>query len=375
MTLAFPSANFNFASKVIHPALTFARADAATCATYFGADGLLKTAVANQARFDYQINTGLFLGLLMEPARTNGCLRSRDLSNASWTKSNITAVKDQTGIDGSANSASSLLATAANGTCSQAITSASNARRFSAYVKRITGSGAISMSLDGGSTYTAITSLINSTTWTRVAIGQTNTDPTVVFKIATDTDKIAVDCVQEEVGTFDTSAIVTAGSTVTRAAETLTWLPAGPVYNSTQCTILAEYSVPDTTFVDNRFVWYLDATNDAQLRATLAASAAEPWTESSTFAQFATTVANVANQSRRVAFSLKSGAQASSGDGATAVTGTATVDLTPTLFYIGSNSGSASQLGGHITLIQVYSQYLSQFDIQALTLPPVRRIT
>src|SRR4029450_7617101 len=64
-------------------------------------------------------------GLLVEDARTNLVLRSRDLTNASGTKGNATAALDQTGPDGSANSASSLLATAGNATALQSITDAS----------------------------------------------------------------------------------------------------------------------------------------------------------------------------------------------------------------------------------------------------------
>lgn len=55
-------------------------------------------------------------GILVEEARTNVVLWNRDLTNAAWTKTNITAAKDQTGIDGFASSASKITATAGNGT-------------------------------------------------------------------------------------------------------------------------------------------------------------------------------------------------------------------------------------------------------------------
>jgi hypothetical protein len=136
-----------------------------------------------------------------------------------WTASNITASKNQTGIDGVANSASSLTATAGNGTCLQAITLASAARYQSAFVKRISGSGTINMTMDNGTTWTAITV---TSDWTPLEIpSQTLANPTVGFRIVTSGDAIAVDCVQNENGAFRTSPIITYGTSLTRAADNI----------------------------------------------------------------------------------------------------------------------------------------------------------
>jgi hypothetical protein len=155
-------------------------------------------------------------------ARTNIVLWNRDLTNAAWTMSNVTAAKDQTGIDGVANSASSLTATANGGTACQTITNASTARWLTAYVMRVTGTGAVSMSMDNGATYTAVspgTMLSES----RVAIpSQTLANPIVCFKFATSGDKIAVDEVDLENGTHGTSAITTTSASVTRPSEVVT---------------------------------------------------------------------------------------------------------------------------------------------------------
>jgi hypothetical protein len=51
----------------------------ATTATYVGADGLIKTAAANELRVESQ-------GALIEPARTNRIVRSNELTNVAWTK-------------------------------------------------------------------------------------------------------------------------------------------------------------------------------------------------------------------------------------------------------------------------------------------------
>jgi hypothetical protein len=171
------------------------------------------------------------LGLLIEDARTNVVLWNRDLSNAAWTKSNITALKDQTGADGAANSASSLLATGANGTALQSITLASAAAFQSAYVKRLVGTGTINMTMDNGATWTAITP---TSAWTLLSIPtQTLANPTVGFRIVTNGDKIAIDFVQNENGTFASSPIATTTTSATRAADAIT----APAANSLGATL------------------------------------------------------------------------------------------------------------------------------------------
>lgn len=168
------------------------------------------------------------LGLLIEDTATNVALWNRDLTNVVWTPTNITAVKDQTGPDGVANSASSIVATAGNGTILQSITLASSKRAQSAYVKRITGSGTINMTMDNGATWTAISVTSN---WAVATIpDQTLANPTVGFQIVTSGDKIAVDFVQNENGNgsvtagenSSTSQIEVTTTPAARAAEVIT---------------------------------------------------------------------------------------------------------------------------------------------------------
>lgn len=193
--------------------------------TYFNSSGVLLTAGTNVKRDPSYTIAGVFQGLLLEAAATNIVLWNRDCSNAAWTKSSMTAALDQTGIDGTASSASSLLATGANATCLQAITLASSVRMQSAFVKRLVGSGTINMTTDGGTTWTVITV---TASWTRVTVPlQTVTNPSVGFRIVTSGDKIAVDYVQNETRAgstvfSQTSPILTTTVAVTRAAEVYT---------------------------------------------------------------------------------------------------------------------------------------------------------
>lgn len=156
-------------------------------------------------------------GILIEGAATNVALWNRDLTNAAWTKTNATPLLNLTGADGTANAASTLTATAGNATCLQAVTLGSSQRQQSAFVKRVTGSGVVNMTTDGGTTWTAITLTAN---WAQVSIpAQTLANPNLGFRITTNGDAIGVDFVQNETGAFATSPILTTTAAATRAAE------------------------------------------------------------------------------------------------------------------------------------------------------------
>lgn len=207
---------------------TFTRATTAWTKLSSGLWAQVNSGVARSCYLGADTTVGAYGGYLAEGARTNEVLWSRDLTNAAWVKTTATAAKDQTGIDGSANSASSLTATAGNATCLQVITEAAATREFSAFVKRITGTGEIDMTEDGGLTWTNITASINSSTYTRVTIpAQSFLNPSVGFRIVTNGDKIAVDMCQNEAGSFASSPIPTTTVAVTRNADVLTYAFSG----------------------------------------------------------------------------------------------------------------------------------------------------
>ncbi len=192
------------------PALTVTRASVGYAET---AAGVLVPFASGEARITDK-------GCLVEEARTNVALWARDLTNAAWVKTNLTAALSQTGADGGANSASLITATAANATALQSITLGSSARFQTAYVKRITGSGAVEMTMDNGATWTAITV---TSAFTRASIPtQTLANPVMGFRVVTSGDAIAVDFVQNETGTFSTSPIITTTAPATRAADQIT---------------------------------------------------------------------------------------------------------------------------------------------------------
>lgn len=202
---------------------TFARASLATCIK----DGILVTAAVDEARF---VATGMFF----EGPRTNLLLHSRDFNNAVYDRTNILSVPDAVGLDGVANAASTLTAQAANGTVFQTISSFADDISYSVDIRRITGTGPIQLTLDGGSTYTDIASQLNTSTYTRVVITENLGDPVAGIRIVDDGDKIEVDYAGVERGAFETSRIETLGSTETRAADLLDYEIANwPAQNTT----------------------------------------------------------------------------------------------------------------------------------------------
>ncbi|TPI67604.1 hypothetical protein FJ420_02005 [Mesorhizobium sp. B3-1-3] len=110
-------------------------------------------------------------------------LWNRDLSNAVWTKDvGASALKNQTGADGTANAASSITFTADDARIYQATTAAVANRVLEVYIKRLTGPGPLNLSIDG-TTYTDVTAQIGTTGYKRVLIATANvTNPVLTFK-------------------------------------------------------------------------------------------------------------------------------------------------------------------------------------------------
>ena len=176
---------------------------------------------------DYAVDT---MSLLIEPAVSQLCTYTRDLSNAAWTKSNLSAALSQTGFDGALTSASLLTATAGNGTALQAITSGSAQRVTSVWARRSVGSGTVQMTQDNGSTWLAMTLTAD---WRRFSIAPvTSANPTVGFRIVTNGDAIVVDFVQHELGAYPTSPVARTSGAAARIADAVNLVSAWPFSNN-----------------------------------------------------------------------------------------------------------------------------------------------
>lgn len=230
---------FDFRSGALDSRISFTRG---SNGWDFNSAGNLAQYGTNAPRFGYDQNTLAARGLLLEAPRTNLVLHSRDFTQSAWVKTNATAARNVTGIDGMANSASRLTATAGNGTALQTITAASTNYVTSFFVRRITGTGTVEITQDNGVTWTAITI---TAAWQRFVIpAATILNPTIGFRLGTNGDVIAVDVAQTEAETFPTSPIITAGASVTRAVDLSIITPVAPWFNAAQGTMIAEFMVP-----------------------------------------------------------------------------------------------------------------------------------
>ena len=128
---------------------------------------------------------------LTESETWNRLLFENDLTNAVWTKTTATATANTTvgPLDG-LMTADTLTATAANGQAAQSYTALAAQYTFSVYLKRRTGTGAISLSVDG-TTFTAVTI---TSAWAKYTVSATLTAgaKSAVIRIATANDAIDV---------------------------------------------------------------------------------------------------------------------------------------------------------------------------------------
>ncbi|NBW23175.1 MAG: hypothetical protein EBR82_86050, partial [Caulobacteraceae bacterium] len=186
---------------------------------FMGPAGLLVQQVTNTPRIEYDAS-GNCLGLLMEGSRTNLALHSNDHTNVAWVKTTMTTAKTSTGPDGVTNSATRLTATAGNALSLQTVVSASATRAYSVWMRRITGTGNIDMTLDNGVGWTTRTL---TSSWQRFEITQAAvTNPVFGIRIVTSGDAIDVYGNQMESAAFASSLMPTTTTTVGRIADSCT---------------------------------------------------------------------------------------------------------------------------------------------------------
>lgn len=118
----------------------------------------IKTTSAAVYALPYEWNTsGECQGVLIEPAATNLCTYSNDLTNSAWLTiygqggsdptTQVTTAKTATGISGVANSATTVTASQNNAWIHQWVSAASAAHTNTVFLKRRTGTGAVTIAI------------------------------------------------------------------------------------------------------------------------------------------------------------------------------------------------------------------------------------
>lgn len=331
---------------------------------YFASDGLLKEAAVDSLPVSFDPADGSRLGWLIEESRTNEALHSQDLTQSEWSKTNGTAVKDQAGLDGNSNSASSFEATSANATVLQTVSDGTSQQRtYSVYIKRLTGSGNIEITIDGGSTWTDKSGSIDSSDFTRVEVTNTGTNPQFGIRLPTSGDKIAVDISQLEDGSFTTSPIITGGSAVTRSADVaditdLSW------YNQDEGTIIVElYETQDDGL---SYILQLGPATD-RIAVLRNSGDLQCVIEESNTITFNERITTSINQTNKIAASFSSNGASFCVNGGTVVSDSSVVMPTVSKLTIGARQVSTDFVNNFIKSLKYYPFTLSDAKLQQLT--------
>lgn len=165
-------------------------------------------------------------GYSLEEARTNSALWSRDQTQSgTWIAVGTGTALNAVGIDGTANSATTLTANGTVGSCTasctilQTITLGSAADTYSVYLKRVTGTGTVNITINNLAGVTACTLTVAA--FTRCSVTATLANPVFGIQITTVGDVIVADFNDLEGGGFATSPILTTTVSVTRNVDSV----------------------------------------------------------------------------------------------------------------------------------------------------------
>jgi hypothetical protein len=193
------------------------------------------------------------IGLQIEPEAIKRALWPRDLTDVAWAKTNVSAAKNAVGLDGVTNSASTLTATAGNGTCLQTVTIANAARTYTVYIKRVTGAGDIDITDNNGANWTTLTGL-SSSAWTKHTLKRTQANPVFGIRIVTDTDAVEVDFSDIEDGPASTSPMIHTSAIITREAVIATMLISSFDFNQNKGRVVVEGTTGEETTANSMVI-------------------------------------------------------------------------------------------------------------------------
>jgi len=174
-----------------------------------------------------------------------------------------------------------------------------------------------------------------------------------------------MDFVQVEAGSFATSPIVTAGSSVTRAADDISLALTAFPFTAATSTIFA-YAHDNSAAPDPRYV-------------AISAGAAQRYIElfggiypsQRAYSAGGTGLSILGTSTRnptKIATAIAANDQASSVDGGTVQTdATVTVTQTPTTLYLGKYGGGSNYLNSYLKQVMVLPRRMSNAELQAVT--------
>ncbi len=368
--LASMSLNINFltAAEKTNPDTRITYTRIGNAAYFFDGDGLIKFASTFLMQIDEDPDSPFTKrGLHVESATTRLNAEPRDLDDSvEWSIASATIARDAVGLDGAANTASTLTATGANGSATDAITAGVDDYTTQFWVKRKTGVGTVEITNDNFVGTVDITGLINSSTFTKVSITSNVTNPTIGIRCVTSGDAVIIDFVGIEQGKIAKSPVFET-VTVRNAATALnfndtSWLtpdggiiqlkvslPRGPISGET-LGIFTLYDASDTT---RRITFLKDGTTN-KLRVA--------YNDGTGTVNFDDTQAWAADTTRIIAFKYAAGAQSLRVDGSVEATNTKAIPTGLDTVLIGRADPTVSGqpwFDGHIGTIRFLPEVIS----------------
>jgi hypothetical protein len=329
--------------------------------TYLATTGAARYGLPFEWGTDGLLSSG---GLLVEEARTELCLHNSDLTNAAWTKSNLTTAKTATGPDGVANSATTCTATAANATALQAITSGSAARITGAWLRRRTGTGNVDLTQDNGSTWAtqAITS-----SWAFYPIASvTSTNPTVGIRVVTSGDEVDVALFAHQVGAFLGSSIPTLASTVTRAADNITLATSAFPFSDTTRSYFSQVSWQQAPSFNYLFETSIDGGSGGDTMRTTSDTNVQIFNAPTSIFYNTTVSSFTAGLKHATAWGVDNTASSLNG-GAVVEDLTGTPDVGRNRINFGSSQSGTFHLNGYLKKVMILPRRMSNAELQTLT--------
>ena len=370
-----PSLSLNFArSRTLDPRITFSRT---TTGTYMDADGLIKVASADEARFDHSYDpvsgTVRSLGLLVEEQSTNSLLYSNDFSQNSWIKQNSHPVptQDVIGPDGVSGSGWRFYRTSTNQYIYQSIIGAGT-HTLSAWVRSEEATGDFRMSGYNATNGTMQTSFTATNEWRRFNITISPTVNTNYYPcIPTNTNKtFYVYGAQVELNkSFPTSYIPTEGSPVTRTADNVSMVGENfsSWYNQSEGTIYCSFKNTTTDFTTRKNVYSISGSSQIEIRSPNTDFNRLRFVFNGNFNSNPTQFSATLSQ-RKTAFSYNQIENIGYIDGVyVEPPGSHTNDNTKNILYIGKRLESSDYFCGHISKLTYYPRRLTNSQLQNLT--------
>jgi len=392
--------------------ITFTRS---STGTYVGSDGLIKTAAADEARFDHDPETGESLGLLIEEQRTNLIPFSESFGLGSqWNTIRATVTQNQiTAPDGTltADLLEPIVTTSGGYTRFYYNVTSGTTYTFSVFVKYhssdfpyvnfFAGYGTISggsnstffniqngtLGSGSGTTYVSHSIKDYGNGWYRCSMTTTadvtGSVPFVIHPAEGNNDisyvsdgvgGIYIWGAQIEAGSFPTSYIPTSGSAVTRQPDNtyITGTNFTGFYNQTEGTVFSKFNAFNVGLGDGgRLFRVVIGNNSGGNRIDYVVTqvgAYQPYLASGNVVYYggASAVGFSKNTNHKIALTLKENDITGYVDGSLSTSDTSFIPFVADKFEIG-NYLNGGHLNGHISQLLYYPTRLTNTQLQALT--------